>query len=522
MSLTLVQSNSTTYNHPSSTPSTTTVNLAYSSANTAGNLLIAIVTISNGNGGVGNWPPTFSDSAGNTLVTAAAFPFGSAAKSYSAAVVVPSCLAGANTFTCSWTWNGLGGAYNASNQTTIEIFEYSGAGAPALQSGATQPGPSVTSVSVTDSRGTTITLTESGAAADYCLILFDLYSSSLKTNWFFAHTITPTAPGSVTLSLDAGLSATQVMSVHAGGFYSTFFTAGAALAQRGNIDYDQIQAAARKGTGSLIQMAGASSFVSGHVPVFDANGNLIDGGAAPGSGVSDVNGATGSITLTGAGVAQSGNTFTISGSGGSGVFPISSSSSYAFTAIVPASWSAIGSGGSFTTITGQNGGNALRIVGATGGSSNGPFYGVSASVSGTSWTKTFLVYPIMPGTSFPAGYVLVGFTDGTKYEGVALSSEGGPSISSLKNSTFANAGSIANANGTVGAIGRFFLGVAPVLIQLTRSGSTLTGSVSIDNGSNWETIFSDTTPFLTPTGVCVVAGGRGNSNSSVAYFESYQ
>jgi len=213
---------------------------------------------------------------------------------------------------------------------------------------------------------------------------------------------------------------------------------------------------------------------------------------------------------------------TPSGGGGSEIFPISSSSSYAFTAIVPANWSAIGSGGSFTTITGQNGGSALRIVGATGGGSNGPFYGVSAAVSGTSWTKTFLVYPIMPGTSFPAGYVVIGFTDGTKYEGVGLNSEGGPSISSLKNSTFANAGSIANANGTVGPIARFVLGVAPVLVQLTRSGSTLTGSVSIDNGLNWETIFSDTTPFLTPTGVCVVAGGRGNTNASVAYFESYQ
>lgn len=47
---------------------------------------------------------------------------------------------------------------------------------------------------------------------------------------------------------------------------------------RGNIAYNQIRVAARQGSGSKFQMAGAGSPVSGHVAVYDASGNLIDGG----------------------------------------------------------------------------------------------------------------------------------------------------------------------------------------------------------------------------------------------------
>ncbi len=47
---------------------------------------------------------------------------------------------------------------------------------------------------------------------------------------------------------------------------------------RGNLDFDQIRAAARHGDGSLIQMFGVGSSPTGNVPMFDAAGNLIDSG----------------------------------------------------------------------------------------------------------------------------------------------------------------------------------------------------------------------------------------------------
>lgn len=49
---------------------------------------------------------------------------------------------------------------------------------------------------------------------------------------------------------------------------------------RGNIDYDQVQAAARQGTGAKFQMT-TGTVTTGHQAVYDANGNVIDGGSAP-------------------------------------------------------------------------------------------------------------------------------------------------------------------------------------------------------------------------------------------------
>jgi hypothetical protein len=63
------------------------------------------------------------------------------------------------------------------------------------------------------------------------------------------------------------------------------------MPQRGNLDYDQIKAAARQGDGSLIQMAGAGSKTPGNVLIYDANGNAIDGGPP--------SGGSGTVTHTG-------------------------------------------------------------------------------------------------------------------------------------------------------------------------------------------------------------------------------
>lgn len=61
---------------------------------------------------------------------------------------------------------------------------------------------------------------------------------------------------------------------------------------RGNIDYDQIRAAARRGDGSLIQM-GDGGYTPGNVLVYDANGNAVDGGSGTAGG-----GIPGSLSAT--------------------------------------------------------------------------------------------------------------------------------------------------------------------------------------------------------------------------------
>lgn len=57
------------------------------------------------------------------------------------------------------------------------------------------------------------------------------------------------------------------------------------MAQRGNIDYEQIKSFQRQGNGNLIQMAGSGAKTNGHVLIYDANGNAVDGGSSPSSNV---------------------------------------------------------------------------------------------------------------------------------------------------------------------------------------------------------------------------------------------
>lgn len=63
---------------------------------------------------------------------------------------------------------------------------------------------------------------------------------------------------------------------------STAFTIGilaAALTQRGNIDYDQIRGSVRQGSGGKFQMfAGGTAPIAGNLAVYDATGNVADGG----------------------------------------------------------------------------------------------------------------------------------------------------------------------------------------------------------------------------------------------------
>jgi hypothetical protein len=53
------------------------------------------------------------------------------------------------------------------------------------------------------------------------------------------------------------------------------------ILQRGNIGYDQIRSAARKGLGKLFQMFGGGATRLGDAAVYDGDGNVVDGGGAP-------------------------------------------------------------------------------------------------------------------------------------------------------------------------------------------------------------------------------------------------
>jgi hypothetical protein len=86
-------------------------------------------------------------------------------------------------------------------------------------------------------------------------------------------TITATAAtGSRTMTVTTGSEApTASFSITAGVF------------QRGHIDYDQIRSVARQGTGAQFQMYTGQAPVSGHIAVYDASGNLTDGGTGGGA-----------------------------------------------------------------------------------------------------------------------------------------------------------------------------------------------------------------------------------------------
>lgn len=55
----------------------------------------------------------------------------------------------------------------------------------------------------------------------------------------------------------------------------------APIAQRGNIDYDQVRLSVRHANGPQFQMFDGGTSPEGHVPVFDAAGNLTDAGGPP-------------------------------------------------------------------------------------------------------------------------------------------------------------------------------------------------------------------------------------------------
>jgi len=72
-------------------------------------------------------------------------------------------------------------------------------------------------------------------------------------------------------------------------------------AQRGKISADQVRGSSRNGNGVQIQMFGGSAPVAGHAAVFDANGNVVDGGSGSGgSGISPIRLTAVSYSMTNA------------------------------------------------------------------------------------------------------------------------------------------------------------------------------------------------------------------------------
>jgi hypothetical protein len=96
-------------------------------------------------------------------------------------------------------------------------------------------------------------------------------------------------------------------------------TTASTSSERGHIDFDQLRASARLGTGTQIQMAGPGGYVQGNIPVYDVNGNLVNSGAnLPGAGPVGTVAAVGlsmpaDFTVTGSPLTGAGGTLAVTG-----------------------------------------------------------------------------------------------------------------------------------------------------------------------------------------------------------------
>lgn len=189
---------------------------------------------------------------------------------------------------------------------------------------------------------------------------------------------------------------------------------------RGTISSDQIAAASKQGNGTLLQMYVGTTPVSGHVPVFDANGNIIDSGAAPGTGSGGGVGTGFTVSVDGVATGLTGL-----GSGGG-----SSSSTYPFvnlTAPTSSGWTWTNQGSSTVAIS-----NGVMSMAATGtGSDQLRYYARSLPIT-TPWT---VIAAFIPGHgqwdggqgNYSEGIAL---SDGTKYRTFWVSYPGGSSSTS--------------------------------------------------------------------------------------------
>ena len=157
-------------------------------------------------------------------------------------------------------------------------------------------------------QNTTATLTVTGTSTHF---VSGTTTVSVSGTGVTVGTITVASATSLTVAITIGATAAtgaRTMTVTTGSEAPTAsFTVTAGVFQRGHIDYDQVRSAARQGLGSQFQMFGGGSVTTGHMAVYDANGNVVDGGAPSGGGTTLT-----SVTETPAGTLNGTNvTFTL-------------------------------------------------------------------------------------------------------------------------------------------------------------------------------------------------------------------
>jgi concanavalin A-like lectin/glucanase superfamily protein len=139
--------------------------------------------------------------------------------------------------------------------------------------------PSVVVSPASAAQGASTTLTVTGTATHF---VSGTTTVAFSGSGISVGTITVASATSLTVAVTISPTATtgaRTMTVTTGGEApTTSFTVTVGVFQRGNIDYDQVRQAARQGTGSKFQMM-TGSVTTGHMAIYDASGNVVDGGA---------------------------------------------------------------------------------------------------------------------------------------------------------------------------------------------------------------------------------------------------
>jgi hypothetical protein len=184
-----------------------------------------------------------------------------------------------------------------------------------------------------------------------------------------------------------------------------------------------------------------------------------------------------------------------------------------FTAPVFSSWSTLGTGCTNASGASYGGGAAIVVQGQSGTVNT---CGVQIAATGT-FTRTFVINIAPNLANFSS--ILVGFTDGTKFESCGIGWNNSLQATAISSATLT--GTIAAANGVVA--GGYVISSAPSYFRLRSvAGTSLACDYSPDQGQNWLNVFNDTTPFLTVSNVFFGANQRGATGVPFGYLVSYQ
>jgi hypothetical protein len=165
MPVNLVQSAANAFCYNVNTPGSTPISQAFSSNNTAGNMILAIVCSNSGNI---SWADlaTFTDSRGNTYTNIVSFNHRPNSGPAIYVYYAPNIAGGANAVTATFGtgWTGFG-SLNIDVAEYLIIAEFSGFGTSLSQGNSFFHNDSAANgtPSVTDSLGNTLTLTFTGA-----------------------------------------------------------------------------------------------------------------------------------------------------------------------------------------------------------------------------------------------------------------------------------------------------------------------------------------------------------------------